>query len=108
MTENPPSPDPDEEFPLLDINLKKLDFSQFHATGDHWPFTRYCRTQFGGGWHHLALAWEFRRRDELLAPWHRLRCRTGHHSPVQGWRRSSLDEPMRPYKACVYCDEPVA
>jgi len=48
--------------------VKHLDFSQFHAL-DHWPFTAYCRDQYGGGRHHLHLAWEYRRRDQLLGWW---------------------------------------
>lgn len=89
------------------IDVKRLDFSQFHATGDHWPFTAYCRSQYGGSWHHLVLAWEFRWRDTLLAPWHWLQCRRGHHSVIEGWRRDTPNEPMKPYRMCVHCGTPL-
>jgi hypothetical protein len=82
-----------------DFSDAKLDFSQFHATGDHWPFTAYCRSQYGGGRVHLAYAWEFHRRDQVLAPWHWFRCRTGHHRMVNMWFAGE----ERATPRCFYC-----
>lgn len=69
--------------------IRRLDFSQFHATGDHWPFGRYCRAHYGGGWHHLRLAWHYR-SDEycervVRRVWRALRmCRWYAHR-LQTW-----------------------
>lgn len=57
------------------MEIKKLDFSQFHPL-DHWPWQRRCwsrkvqygwETQFyGGPIHHMKLAWEFKWREQVL------------------------------------------
>lgn len=89
-----------------DFSNATLNFSEFHATGDHWPFTAYCRTQYGGGRQHLRLAWEFHRRDQVLWPWHWLRCRTGHHRMVKSWRRTGQHEGWQGWQGatlCFYC-----
>jgi len=88
--------------------IRLLDFSEFHPTGDHWPFTPYCRTFYGGGRQHIALAWEYRRRDQLLAPWHWWQCRRGHHRMMDGWRRDRLTMDMVAATWCHYCGAPAA
>lgn len=85
------------------IDVDRLDFSQFHATGDHWPFSRYCRTQYGGGRVHLAYAWEFRHRDQLLSPWHKVLCSLGSHEGRDGWERETLDDPTTAWVAVHRC-----
>lgn len=60
----------------------RLDFSQYHPL-DHWPGTRRCRQHYGGWRGHLSMAWEYRRRDQvvgLFARW--TTCLMGRHS----WR----------------------
>lgn len=42
----------------------RLDFSQWHPL-DHWPGTRRCRQHYGGWRHHLKIAWDYRRRDQV-------------------------------------------
>lgn len=46
-------------------HVRKLDFSQFHPL-DHWPFEVRCYRFYGGPWHHLKIAWQLRRREELI------------------------------------------
>jgi hypothetical protein len=97
--------EPPEPFVFNDDTT--LDFSIFHATGDHWPFTAYCRTMYGGGRTHLKYAWEFHRRDQLLTPWHWFRCTVlKRHAMRSGWRRPTLEDVMEPYTACLDCGKP--
>lgn len=89
----------------------ELDFSRYHPL-DHWPGTRRCREHYGGWRNHLSMAWEYRRRDQVIgwfARW--TRCLTGRHS-WQVWRRFGGIEEFRSknlgapgdYKAwCRYC-----
>src|SRR5262245_36087508 len=47
----------------------------------HKPFTRACREQYGGGWHHLKMLWWFKYRmalDARLGRW--FRCPFGKHN----------------------------
>jgi hypothetical protein len=88
-----------------DFSSAKLDFSEFHPL-DHWPFTAYCRSRPGGTRRHLKYTWEFRRRDQLLAPWHWLRCRTGRHQFVEGWHRADVDSPWERHVECAWCCMP--
>lgn len=59
----------------------KLDLSVFHPISDHWPFTRYCRQYYGGGFRHLYLAWVYRWRPKLASQfWFRwARCPFSSH-----------------------------
>lgn len=86
--------------------IRHIDFSEFHPTGDHWPFTRYCRTYFGGGRLHLVYAWRYHWRDQILWPWHWLQCRRGRHAPVSGTRRPTPSDPWEAFTECVYCGAP--
>lgn len=56
----------------------ELDFSRFHDLM-HRPFTRRCRSMYGGSRHHIALWWEY-----MAWPWaHRQTlCRLGLHEPA--------------------------
>lgn len=76
----------------------KLDFSQWHPL-DHRPGGARCRG-FHGGWrHHLILAWQFQRREQVLAPLYRLiLCPLGRHDEVVWYLP---DGQVRP--ACRYC-----
>lgn len=46
-------------------HVKRLDFSQFHPL-DHWPFEHRCGQFYGGGFHHLKIAWQYRRKEQLI------------------------------------------
>lgn len=88
----------------------ELDFSRFHATGDHWPFTSYCNQFYGGGWHHLSLAWEFQRRDQVLRPIRKWTlCKLGKHKwdiwkvNSAPWWSKELGKPSDYKPACRYC-----
>jgi hypothetical protein len=49
---------------------------------DHRPFSRECRhSNDGGGWLHLKLTWEYRRRAQVLRWPRRFLCRWGWHKP---------------------------
>lgn len=49
---------------------------------DHWPFSRECRQDNdGGGWLHLRLSWEYRRRAQVMCWPKQLLCRWGRHKP---------------------------
>lgn len=77
----------------------KLDFSEFHPTGDHWPYGRYCRGLPGGGRRHLRLAWDFHRREQVIGWWRRpLFCTWGRHR-WQVWQRN--DGAVR--VLCIFC-----
>jgi hypothetical protein len=59
--------------------VKRIDMSQFHML-DHWPFTKECRSFYGGGLRHLWLAWHFQRRQQVLRPvWRLFCCPWGRH-----------------------------
>lgn len=93
--------------------MTKFDFSQFHPL-DHWPFTARCREHYGGGRHHLSIAWDFRRRDEVVgffARWST--CVLGRHK-WRVWKRSQrpidqvigsrvMGEPGDYRAVCAYC-----
>lgn len=56
-----------------------FDFSQWHPL-DHWPGSARCRQHFGSWQHHLVIAWEYRRRDQVVgwfARW--TTCLLGRH-----------------------------
>ena len=69
--------------------MMELDFSRFHAT-DHWPGTRYCRSQYGGVRIHLSYWWAYRGRSYLNTF---TRCLVGHHHQVPYWTRQPDDPP---------------
>jgi hypothetical protein len=78
--------------------IKHLDFSGYHGL-DHWPFTKSCRGMpKGGGFYHLKLAWDFRRRDQIFRWFYLLRCR---------WLDRHVDVLYsvghNPGKECHYC-----
>lgn len=78
----------------------KLDFVRYHGL-DHWPFTRACRHMpYGGGFHHLILAWDYRRRDQVLKFWYHWRCRRGKHEDVL------YSVGHHPGKMCSHCSRP--
>lgn len=93
--------------------LPELDFSQYHPL-DHWPFSARCRDHYGGGRHHLRIAWRFRRRDEVVGVFARVStCVIGRHK-WQVWRRSNrplgevlgsrvIGKPGDYMAACAYC-----
>lgn len=69
--------------------IERIDMSMYHDSG-HWPFTKACRSQpHGRGWYHLKLAWEYRRRDQVVGWFFRLRCRRyGLHDDWSAWSRT--------------------
>lgn len=80
--------------------VKRIDFVQYHGL-DHWPFTRDCRQMpYGGGFYHLKLAWDYRRRDQVLKFWHHRRCRRGIHEYIL------YSVGHHPGKKCIYCSHP--
>lgn len=80
--------------------IEKADFADYHGL-DHWPFTPACRQMpRGGGFYHLKLAWDYRRRDQLLKPWFLLRCRWGKHQDVL------YSVGHNGGKMCWYCQRP--
>src|SRR3954462_6878425 len=90
-------------FPFIKGNramISNLDFSKFHAL-DHWPFTPYCYEQpYGGGWYHMLLAWQYRRRDQLVGVFYRLlACPFGRHDMRTWWPAD--DRPA--YAKCEFC-----
>jgi hypothetical protein len=53
----------------------RLDFVDYHGL-DHWPFTRRCHSMpRGGGFYHLKLAWDYRRKDQAFRWFYLWRCR---------------------------------
>lgn len=93
----------------------KFDFSQFHPL-DHWPYSPRCHEFYGGGRHHLRLAWDIRRRDEVIGVFARFTtCLIGNHK-WRVWKRGRgplsavigqnrvLGEPGDYFAACAYCD----
>lgn len=91
----------------------RLDFSQYHPL-DHWPWSPRCHTFYGGGRHHLIIAWQYRRRDEVIGVFARwTTCFIGHHK-WQVWRRGRgpigaalgsrmIGKPGDYIAACAYC-----
>lgn len=80
------------------MEIKGLDFSQYHDLG-HWPFTRYCRGQYGGWRNHLSLLWEYRCKPTLAI---RISCRVGRHKWTT-WSKTGSDET---WQACLHCSKP--
>jgi hypothetical protein len=73
------------------MTMPELDFSIWHPL-DHWPGTKRCREFYGGTRNHLKIAWEYRRRDQLIGYVRRpLLCPLGRHR-WRVWRRGGLDE----------------
>ena len=67
--------------------MPELDFSQFHPL-DHWPYTERCRAHYGGGRHHLRIAWDFRRREQVVGYFARwTTCVVGRHR-WRVWKRT--------------------
>jgi len=77
------------------MNKPKLDFSGFHPL-DHWPWEQRCWSRqvqpgwstpfYGGPLHHLKIAWEYRRRDEIFGLLHKyLLCRFDKHMMTECW-----------------------
>lgn len=80
--------------------VKRVDFVRYHGL-DHWPFTPSCRQMpYGGGFHHLKLAWDYRRRDQVFKFWHHRRCRRGIHKDVL------YSVGHHPGKKCEHCSRP--
>lgn len=78
----------------------ELDFSEFHPL-DHWPGGAYCRSLPGGTRNHLALTWRFRRKQQLIQPFHRVfRCWWGKHQWAL-WQTAGANPIVTPQ--CVYC-----
>ena len=70
----------------------------------HPPFSAYCRSLYPGGWraglHHLRLAWQYHRRDQVCAPLHtHLLCRLGRHEVMVGYH--TADDTVR--ATCQFC-----
>jgi hypothetical protein len=82
------------------MTIKRVDFGCYHGL-DHWPFTQRCRQMpYGGGFHHLRLAWDDRRRDQILKLWYRWRCRRGVHVDIL------YSVGHHPGKKCAHCSRP--
>jgi hypothetical protein len=82
--------------------IKTVDFSQFHML-DHWPFTKRCRTFYGGGRRHLWMAWHFRRREQVLRPfWRVFMCLFGRHHEVL-WQGTRADGSTTASVGCLAC-----
>lgn len=91
--------------------MPEFDFSMYHPL-DHWPFTARCREHYGGGRHHLRIAWAFRRRDQVYGwglRW--TTCLIGRHR-WDVWRRGGgglprtggpLGQPSDYRAHCRYC-----
>lgn len=84
--------DPEDE-----INVKNLDFSQFHDLM-HMPFTPYCWRMFGGPRRHMTLWWEHVAVSELRR---NTLCQFGRHRH-RTWRRTGR---LDTFRACVDCLE---
>lgn len=89
----------------------RLDFSRFHDQF-HRPFTRECYQQYGGPWHHLKLAWEFHRKDQVIRPfWKHTFCLIGKHKWViwktgnTPWWSKELGKPSDYHPTCKYCSK---
>lgn len=67
----------------------KLDFSQFHPL-DHWPWQ--CDGLYGGWRHHLSIAWELRRKEQVLWPWYRMLCLFDWHRFMVGSQQDEHGE----------------
>ena len=93
--------------PPPDLRNATFDFSQFHPTGDHWPFTAYCEDLPGGWRTHLRYAWVFHRwpqvRNILLRPL----CWIGRHDWLTGFRRVGPKDAweFEPFDFCERCGE---
>lgn len=64
----------------------RLDFSQWHPL-DHWPGTKRCQEHYGGWKHHLVIAWDFHRKDQVISWLWRPLCLFGKHR-MQIWCRT--------------------
>jgi hypothetical protein len=84
----------------------KLDMSEFHDLM-HWPFTRHCRSLYGGGFHHLKATWRYRRKEQLLdlyrRPWHKIMCRLDRHEPRTHYRWNKTEDRWDPVTQCWWC-----
>lgn len=80
------------------IDPEKLDFSMWHPL-DHRPFSQRCREHYGGGRHHLKIAWEFRWSSEMRRF---TLCKIGVHRRGQ-WTKMKDRKPHYTYVACVHC-----
>ena len=80
-----------------EVEGKRLDFSQFHPIGDHWPWQ--CGDLPGGWRTHIKYAWAFRWKQEV----HRFtKCKVGWHRKTQYWQpRKKLTG-----VACIDCAKP--
>ena len=80
-----------------------LDFSEFHPL-DHWPFSQRCKEFYGGGFHHLSIAWHYHRKEQigyyLKRPFYKILCKFGKHD-TKCWHISSIN---RYQIMCRFCD----
>jgi hypothetical protein len=64
------------------VNIRKLNFSQFHPL-DHYPFEKRCWEFYGGPVTHIQYGWQFKWKSDIRA---HTRCRIGWHKWTT-WRR---------------------
>lgn len=67
--------------------MTNLDFSIWHPL-DHWPYSERCSMFYGGGYHHLKIAWQLKWSDWLAA---RTWCKLGRHEFADSWRGIGVD-----------------
>ncbi len=83
--------------------MAKLNFDQFHPL-DHRPGDARCRAHFGGWKHHLRLAWDYHRKDQVLRPLRRsLFCKLRQHR-WEVWYSNNRDgQPSKVHPVCKDC-----